>query len=112
MSVQFAIPTLEMPAPDGHGEAHSTATFKALSETFLRVTLKFGFKEQPNVPKTLAIARKLGWQFEIMSTSFFLSRRAGKIWDISSSQSNRTWRTEEARFLNGFSGQSRTPKGR
>jgi len=27
------------------------------------VTLKFGFMESPNVPKTLAIARKLGWQF-------------------------------------------------
>jgi KUP system potassium uptake protein len=26
--------------------------------------------------KALAIARKLGWQFDIMSTSFFLSRRA------------------------------------
>ena len=34
--------------------------------------------ESPNVPKTLAIARKLGWQFDIMSTSFFLSRRALK----------------------------------
>jgi KUP system potassium uptake protein len=31
--------------------------------------------ETPNVPKALAIARKLGWQFDIMSTSFFLSRR-------------------------------------
>ena len=31
--------------------------------------------ESPNVPKALAIARKLGWQFDIMSTSFFLSRR-------------------------------------
>jgi KUP system potassium uptake protein len=31
--------------------------------------------EQPNVPKALAIARKLGFQFDIMSTSFFLSRR-------------------------------------
>ena len=49
-----------------------------LSETFSRVTLKFGFMEQPNVPKTLAIARKLGWQFDIMATSFFLSRRALK----------------------------------
>jgi KUP system potassium uptake protein len=27
------------------------------------------------VPQALAIARKLGWQFDIMSTSFFLSRR-------------------------------------
>ncbi|AUC97699.1 potassium transporter Kup [Bradyrhizobium sp. SK17] len=49
-----------------------------LTETFSKVTLKFGFMEQPNVPKTLAIARKLGWQFDIMSTSFFLSRRALK----------------------------------
>ena len=32
----------------------------------------------PNVPKALAIARKHGWQFDIMSTSFFLSRRALK----------------------------------
>src|SRR3569832_2725238 len=34
--------------------------------------------EQPNVPKALAIARKQGWQFDIMSTSFFVSRRALK----------------------------------
>ncbi len=49
-----------------------------ISEGFARVTLKFGFMESPNVPKALAIARKFGWQFDIMSTSFFLSRRALK----------------------------------
>ena len=49
-----------------------------LSKHFSRVTLKFGYMEQPNVPKALAIARKLGWQFDIMSTSFFLSRRSLK----------------------------------
>jgi KUP system potassium uptake protein len=49
-----------------------------ISEMFSKVTLKFGFMESPNVPKALAIARKLGWQFDIMSTSFFLSRRALK----------------------------------
>ena len=49
-----------------------------VGETFSRVTLRFGFMETPNVPKALAIARKLGWQFDIMSTSFFLSRRALK----------------------------------
>jgi KUP system potassium uptake protein len=49
-----------------------------ISATFSRVTLRFGFMESPNVPRTLAIARKLGWQFDIMSTSFFLSRRALK----------------------------------
>ena len=46
-----------------------------LSDTFSRVRLRFGFMESPNVPKALVIARKLGWQFDIMSTSFFLSRR-------------------------------------
>jgi KUP system potassium uptake protein len=46
-----------------------------IGETFQRVRLRFGFMEQPNVPKALAIARKQGCQFDIMSTSFFLSRR-------------------------------------
>ncbi|MGO4714428.1 potassium transporter Kup [Bradyrhizobium sp. 2TAF24] len=49
-----------------------------ISPTFSRVALRFGFMETPNVPKALAVARKLGWQFDIMSTSFFLSRRALK----------------------------------
>jgi KUP system potassium uptake protein len=49
-----------------------------LSPLFSKVELKFGFMETPNVPNALAIARKQGWQFDIMSTSFFLSRRALK----------------------------------
>jgi KUP system potassium uptake protein len=49
-----------------------------VGQTFSRVTLRFGYMETPNVPKGLAIARKLGWQFDIMSTSFFLSRRSLK----------------------------------
>src|SRR5437899_2994345 len=49
-----------------------------VGKTFSRVALRFGFMETPNVPKALAIARKHGWQFDIMSTSFFLSRRALK----------------------------------
>jgi KUP system potassium uptake protein len=46
-----------------------------VGKTFSRVLIRFGFMETPNVPKALAIARKLGWHFDIMSTSFFLSRR-------------------------------------
>ena len=49
--------------------------YTPLSEHFARVTLKFGYMDEPNVPKALAIARKHGWQFDIMSTAFFLSRR-------------------------------------
>jgi KUP system potassium uptake protein len=50
-----------------------------LSDTFSRVVIRYGFTETPNIPKALALARKLGWTFDIMSTSFFLSRRALKI---------------------------------
>jgi KUP system potassium uptake protein len=44
----------------------------------MRVTLNFGYMEQPNVPKAMAICRKQGWKFDIMTTSFFLSRRSLK----------------------------------
>ena len=44
-----------------------------------RVVLRFGFMEVPNIPQALGIARKAGWQFDIMSTSFYLSRRSLKL---------------------------------
>ncbi len=47
-----------------------------ISEHFSRITLRFGYMEEPNVPKALISCRKMGWKFDIMSTSFFLSRRA------------------------------------
>jgi len=58
--------------------ADDRVRIEPVGKTFSRVVLRFGFMETPNVPKALAIARKLGWQFDIMSTSFFLSRRALK----------------------------------
>jgi KUP system potassium uptake protein len=51
---------------------------ETISERFATVRLRFGFMESPNVPKALVIARKLGWQFDIMATSFFVSRRSLK----------------------------------
>src|SRR6266849_581454 len=53
-------------------------TIVPISPHFTRIALKFGYMETPNVPKALAIARRQGWIFDIMSTSFFLSRRALK----------------------------------
>jgi KUP system potassium uptake protein len=47
-----------------------------LGGSFRRVLLRFGFMETPNVPKALGLARKEGLSFDIMSTSFFLSRRS------------------------------------
>nr|WP_245515810.1 potassium transporter Kup [Oharaeibacter diazotrophicus] len=49
-----------------------------LNDDFTKVTLTFGYMEQPNVPKALALGRKQGLKFDIMSTSFFLNRRSFK----------------------------------
>jgi KUP system potassium uptake protein len=53
-------------------------TMDFLSKTFSRLTVRYGFMENPNLPRALAAARKLGWTYDIMSTSFFLSRRSLK----------------------------------
>jgi KUP system potassium uptake protein len=65
-------------APTPRIDPAERVRLEEISATFSKVTLRFGFMESPNVPKALAIARKLGWQFDIMATSFFLSRRALK----------------------------------
>jgi KUP system potassium uptake protein len=46
-----------------------------VSEHFLRLTMTFGFMETPNVTYGLTLAKRTGLSFDIMSTSFFLSRR-------------------------------------
>jgi KUP system potassium uptake protein len=56
-------------------EPDDRVLFEALSPSFSRLLISYGFLETPNIPKALAAARKLGWSFDIMSTSFFLSRR-------------------------------------
>ena len=46
-----------------------------LAPGFRSMTLSFGFMETPNVAKGMALARAKGVKFDIMKTSFFLSRR-------------------------------------
>ena len=50
----------------------------AYNDLFYRVIVTFGYMETPNIPKALALTRKLGFKYDIMSTSFFLSRRSLK----------------------------------
>jgi len=49
-----------------------------ITDDFWRVDMVYGYMESPNVPKGLAVLRKQGFKFDIMSTSFFLSRRSIK----------------------------------
>ena len=39
-----------------------------------RITLRYGFMDEPDVVKALEVARTLGLEFDLMTTSFFLSR--------------------------------------
>ncbi|WP_024574528.1 MULTISPECIES: potassium transporter Kup [unclassified Afipia] len=73
-NVILTIHTAETPRVD----VADRVRMEKISDKFSTVRLTFGFMESPNVPKALAIARKLGWQFDIMSTSFFVSRRSLK----------------------------------
>lgn len=46
-----------------------------INEEFIVVRVHFGYMETPNVSKALQLCRKSGVNFDIMHTSFFVSRR-------------------------------------
>ena len=73
-NVILTVETTDAPRVD----PNERVQIEPVGQTFSRVRLRFGFMETPNVPRALAIARTLGWTFDIMSTSFFLSRRSLK----------------------------------
>ena len=47
-----------------------------INDDFTKVVVNYGFMQSPNVPRALALCRKQGLKFDIMSTSFFLGRRS------------------------------------
>ena len=60
-----------------------------IADGFDRLILRFGFMEEPNIPKALAQARsdQLGFFYEPMSISYFLSRetlinKPGPVWKV------------------------------
>lgn len=47
-----------------------------LGDSFSRVSMTYGYMEAPNIPRGLALLRRQGFKFDIMATSFFVSRRS------------------------------------
>jgi KUP system potassium uptake protein len=47
-----------------------------LSPLFSKVIISFGFMDTPNVPKALGMFQTREGKFDVMNTSFFLSRRS------------------------------------
>ena len=61
-----------------------------LNDLFSRLIISYGYMETPDVPKALGLARKLGWKFNIMTTSFFLSGAASGLQSTRACPSGRT----------------------
>ncbi|MFL4991503.1 MAG: potassium transporter Kup [Microvirga sp.] len=59
-------------------EDEDRVAIEHVGDSFWRIRLSYGYMETPNIPRGLAILRKQGFKFDIMATSFFLSRRALK----------------------------------
>ena len=55
--------------------ANERVEVEKLDDRFYRVTMFYGFKDQPNIPVALAQAYSdLGFEFDLMQISFFISR--------------------------------------
>jgi KUP system potassium uptake protein len=69
-NVLLTVDTLETPV----AEAGERIEIESLKDGFYLVTLRFGFAEDQNVPVALARCARLGLAFDMMDTTFFLSR--------------------------------------
>lgn len=46
----------------------------SLGNNFYRIIMRYGFKDEPDIPATLQDCKQFGLEFNMMETSFFLSR--------------------------------------
>ncbi|MDD5240603.1 MAG: potassium transporter Kup [Sulfuricella sp.] len=51
-----------------HAEVHP------LGNGFYRIVVRYGFKDEPDIPRTLMQCKEYGLEFQMMETSFFISR--------------------------------------
>ena len=100
-------------APVPRVDPEDRVSMDTINARFRRVTLTFGYMEDPDVPQALALCRTLGWSFNIMTTSFLLSRRTLK---LSSKSALPGWQSRlfivMARNATGVSDYFHIPAGR
>ncbi len=48
---------------------------EAITEDFYKVVVRYGFKDQPDIPAALRLGREKGIDLNPMETSYFLSRQ-------------------------------------
>ena len=69
-NVLLTVDMLETPVAD----AEERIQIVPLNHDFVGLELRFGFAEDPNVPLALALCAREGLNFDMMDTTFFLSR--------------------------------------
>ena len=47
---------------------------EGLADGFYRITVRYGFVQEPDIPKVLRLCKAFGLEFDVMETSFFLGR--------------------------------------
>ena len=81
-TVLLTVETLRVP----FATADERATVEPLGGCFVRVVLRFGFMETPNVSRAMVHARSAGLKFDVMASTFFLGRRravaTGSGWEL------------------------------
>ena len=71
-NVLLTVEVLETPT----AEAGERVSVESLGNDFYKLTLRFGFTEDPDVPETLEAITRCGLPFDLMDTTFFLSRES------------------------------------
>jgi KUP system potassium uptake protein len=71
-NVMLTVETVETPA----AEAAERYSVESLGDGFYKLLLRFGFAEDPDVPMALSTIKQCGLPFDLMDTTFFLSRES------------------------------------
>ncbi|MGH8172966.1 MAG: potassium transporter Kup [Rhodanobacteraceae bacterium] len=71
-NVLLTVEVLETPT----GEAEERVEVQTLGNEFYKLTLRYGFAEDPNVPETMEAIQSCGLPFDLMDTTFFISRES------------------------------------
>ncbi|WP_460876478.1 potassium transporter Kup [Rhodanobacter koreensis] len=69
-NVMLTVDMLETPVADAGERIHITT----MGNEFFGLELRFGFAEDPNIPLALSMCSRTGLPFDLMDTTFFLSR--------------------------------------
>ena len=68
--VILTVKFLEFP----HSRAHERISVEALPHNFFKVTVRYGFKDEPDLPRDLLLCAAQGLELDAMDTSFFIGK--------------------------------------